>query len=506
MLTWQDVQQGIFAGESGGDYNALFGFQNKPDGLFSDIKVTDMTLDQVLKFADPRGEYASYVSYNNDGEISTPMGAYQIVGSTLRDAKEALGLSGDTKFTKETQDKIAKWILKTQGTDAWVGYKGPKVKGQNEMQQPRNQPMNVFSMFKNQISNRQRPQAGGIMGFLQNPETIRTFGTMSGTDFGARLAGLADKRIAKDEALQKRNTTIRYLVGQEGGRPYAEAILAGADARKTLEDFFTATGKTGADNIQSSVQLPNYAGFLVTTKSGQVYVTTRDNRRLTDQKEIDDYILAAQKGEIEFVGDKSQSRSAGTQAGRYEFVTKIESAKGFAAKKVAWVDGVYKQAANIDNTVRLYKQALDQLDKGASSGRIAEIIPTTSAVTALLETIGGELGLDVIGSVTFGALSKSEMDLAMDLGMPRTDLSPPELREWLLERIDAKEKASVALKDTAAYLSQEDVTVNDYYTKYLRIDPTKNIETPNDTQNNTTKKPVNPENPLDLDFGDESVE
>ena len=123
MIRWQDVQQGIFQGESGGDYDALFGFQNRPDGLFSDIKLTDMTLDQVLKFADPRGEYASYVKENNKGTISTPMGAYQIVGRTLRDAKNALGLSGDTKFTKETQDKIAKYILKTQGTDAWKGYK-----------------------------------------------------------------------------------------------------------------------------------------------------------------------------------------------------------------------------------------------------------------------------------------------------------------------------------------------------------------------------------------------
>ena len=132
MITWQDVQKGIFSGESGGDYDALFGYQNRPEGLFSDIKLTDMTIDEALSFANPRGEYASYVSYNNDGEISTPMGAYQIVGKTLRDAKEALNLSGDTKFTKETQDKIAKWILKTQGTDAWVGYKGTRVPPQTE--------------------------------------------------------------------------------------------------------------------------------------------------------------------------------------------------------------------------------------------------------------------------------------------------------------------------------------------------------------------------------------
>ena len=210
-------------------------------------------------------------------------------------------------------------------------------------------------------------------------------------------------------------------------------------------------------------------------------------------KEINDYIEKAKLGKVEFQGDKSEAESKGTQAGKYAFATKIRSAEGFADKKVAWVDGVYKQSANIDNTVRLYKQALDQLDKGASTGRIAAIMPTTSAVTALLETIGGELGLDVIGSVTFGALSEGELNLAMDLGMPKDDLSPSELRQWLLERIDAKEKASIALKDTAAYLSQEGVTINDYYTKYLQIDPTK----PNTgTQNNTSTQTGNTDNPL----------
>jgi len=505
MATWEEIQQGIFAGESGGDYNALFNFQNREDGRFSDVKLTDMTINEALAFADPQGDYARYVASLNEGQISTPMGAYQIVGRTLRDAKNALNLDGDVKMTPSVQDKIAKWILKTQGTKAWAGYKGEEVRaGDTSMAQPNK--LNAIQM--QQMS--QQPR--GLMGMLQqtgnklrnldlgDANTRAVIGSFSRSPVGEKLRQLNIGMAARDEKLKKVNTTLAYLDREEGGKPYADAIRAGADAQATLKDFLTATGKTGTDNVQSSVTLPNYAGFLVTTKSGEVYVTTRDNRRLTDPKEIDEYILAAQNNEVKFVGDKSKSRSAGTQQGRYEFMTKIESAKGFAAKKVEWVNGVYKQSANIDNTVRLYKQALEQLDKGASTGRIAQIIPTTSAVTALLDTIGGELGLDVIGSVTFGALSEGELNLAMDLGMPKDDLSPPELREWLLERIDAKEKASIALKDTAAYLSQENVTINDYYTKYLGINPTAD----NKTQNNKTTQPVTSDNPLKLNFGDES--
>ncbi len=493
MIRWQDVQQGIFAGESGGDYNALFGFSNRPKGLFSDVKLTDMTLDEALEFSDPEGSYANFVALQNDGEVSTPMGAYQIVGRTLRDAKEDLGLDGDTKFTKETQDKIAKWILKTQGTDAWVGYKGPKVKGQNEMQQ---QPMNVFSMFKNQISNRQRPQVGGIMGYLQNPEVIRTLGTMSRTGIGQRLAGLADKRISKNEALEKRNTTVRYLIGQEGGRPYAEAILAGADARKTLEDFFKATGKTGgATNVRNQIELPNYAGSIVTLMDGTTYIETPFGERITDKAEAEKYIEAAKTGQIEYDRKRNLGKAEGTAEGKLTFAQRLKEAETFGAKKIEWIDEARNKETNINSTINLYKQALALLDQGASTGRVAKLLPTTSAQTALLETVKGQLGLDVIGSVTFGALSESELNLAMDLGLPSDKLSPDELRTWLTDRIDAKSKAAKALQDTAAYLSLPNTTVNSYYTDYLNITAPKSAAG-GDTNQNT----VNPDNPLNLNF------
>ena len=90
MATWEEIQQGIFAGESGGDYDALYNFQNRKDGIFNDIEVSEMTINQLLDFSEPDGAYGTYVGLNNKGTVSTPMGAYQIVGSTLNEAKKAL--------------------------------------------------------------------------------------------------------------------------------------------------------------------------------------------------------------------------------------------------------------------------------------------------------------------------------------------------------------------------------------------------------------------------------
>ena len=124
MATWEQIRNGIFAGESGGDYNALFGFSNRDGGKFSNVRLTDMTLDQALNFASPSGEYGQHVK-GQIGRVATPMGAYQVVGTTLKAAKDALGLTGNERMTPELQDRIGQWIYAAQGTGAWEGYKGP---------------------------------------------------------------------------------------------------------------------------------------------------------------------------------------------------------------------------------------------------------------------------------------------------------------------------------------------------------------------------------------------
>jgi hypothetical protein len=135
MVTFAQAQPSIFAGESGGDYNALYGYQNRPGGRFADTRLTDMTIYDVLGFTDPSGAYADYVR-GEVGRTATPVGAYQVVGSTLRDAVDALDLDPSTRFTPEVQDRIGEWIFSTQGTGAWEGYRGPQAGGQGMQMQP----------------------------------------------------------------------------------------------------------------------------------------------------------------------------------------------------------------------------------------------------------------------------------------------------------------------------------------------------------------------------------
>ena len=123
---WASIRNGIFAGESGGDYDALFGFSNRDGGRYNNVRLTDMTVDDALNFAEPSGDYGQWVK-GQVGRVATPMGAYQVVGTTLRAAKKALGLTGNERMTRETQDAIGQWILAEQGTGAWEGYRGPQA-------------------------------------------------------------------------------------------------------------------------------------------------------------------------------------------------------------------------------------------------------------------------------------------------------------------------------------------------------------------------------------------
>jgi Chaperone of endosialidase len=120
---WDLYAPAIKARESGGDYDALYAFSNREGGPFAGVKVTDMTVDDAINFSAPDSAYANW-SREKLGYMATPMGAYQIVGSTLRGIKEGMGLTGTERMTPELQEQMAKWLYDNYGTDPWRASEG----------------------------------------------------------------------------------------------------------------------------------------------------------------------------------------------------------------------------------------------------------------------------------------------------------------------------------------------------------------------------------------------
>jgi len=120
----------------------------------------------------------------------------------------------------------------------------------------------------------------------------------------------------------------------------------------------------------------------------------------------------------------------------------------------AWQDYGKLQASvgNIDD-------AIAAIDRGASAGLVYNMLPNVTEASASLKNALDRMGLDVIGSVTFGALSEGEMHLAMDTAAPR-GLQPAELRVWLERKRGAQVKAAEMLADAAQYLTKPGNTIN----------------------------------------------
>jgi len=69
-----------------------------------------------------------------------------------------------------------------------------------------------------------------------------------------------------------------------------------------------------------------------------------------------------------------------------------------------------------------------------------------------LRSIAQQLGITVINSATFGALSEKELQLALDTNM-NLSLDPDELRLQIIEKIEATQKLYLEMRKKAAEMA-----------------------------------------------------
>ncbi len=91
-----------------GGYDRLLGGTEDRFG----IKPTEMTVQEVLDFQSNRGE-GSYADYAEGavGRISTPVGKYQVVGTTLQSLVDQGIIDANAKFDAATQEKIGTHLI-----------------------------------------------------------------------------------------------------------------------------------------------------------------------------------------------------------------------------------------------------------------------------------------------------------------------------------------------------------------------------------------------------------
>ena len=234
----------------------------------------------------------------------------------------------------------------------------------------------------------------------------------------------------------------------EASKPQTAASFA--KALKT-----TSFGQPGSF-VQSVLKYRNGVS-IQTLKDGTTRVLDKNQNEITDPVEIEQAIdKGIQSGVLE------KADMAGVS----------ESRKAAVALSTKNFEDINKINVNIAN----YEAGIKAIDEGAQSGYFQQFLPSLRTATIELDNIIGRLALDVVGSVTFGALSQGELNLARDVGAPAS-LEEDYLRQWFQDRINAKKKLVDYLTQQAMFLSDGTKTIGDWKKKLQEdgFSPSANI-------------------------------
>ena len=122
-----------------------------------------------------------------------------------------------------------------------------------------------------------------------------------------------------------------------------------------------------------------------------------------------------------------QGRARGKGQGELPTAQQIVQAEKEGAAKVKFIEELNAKRGNIESTISNYQLARMRWAKVLRQVALLVCCLISQATAQMIETARQRLGLDVIGSITFGALSEGELKLALDTGLPSANLSNEEL-------------------------------------------------------------------------------
>ena len=250
---------------------------------------------------------------------------------------------------------------------------------------------------------------------------------------GARFTSV-DKPSATSSTYKEQKF---YKLGQDSAviKNETDAALFAADGWVTVPPtgWKPPPDSVNAAEVKSSKILDS--GVVVSILSDNT-VTVRNGlgELLPEGQSRADAIKAAEERGIEIQGDRSQQRGLGDQASKIVFDS-------------------YDQMSKIRQNIDTLGDAKRALESGAQTGFFAQFLPDISRSATELASVRNRLGLEVVSSVTFGALSEAELNMALDTGLPE-NMDEDYLKGWVQERIDAKKKLLANLQEVTSFLAR----------------------------------------------------
>ena len=387
---------------------------------------------------------------------------------------------------QETQNYVRKILGSNEGqavSDATMAALGKQpmqgrasTQGAGSMMQEEQQPRGLLGTLG--IQKMQEGAAGETGQRFYERDTFKDFmGNMAVAANTLRMnpddnvaAQVQSGRDRRDSA-KIQNKTVEYLRanGQEDLAAMVESgRVSGSEVMSAL--ISKKIGGTGADGVQSSAALPDQSGVVMTMRDGSIVVKTIGGETLTGQAALD-FARTANENYAGYQSDVYSARTRGTNTAEAETGGAAAAAGEAGTELVKRGFEAYDKAAAASKSLTSIDDAIAAIDNNAESGLVYKFIPDVTEASASLNNAMNRMGLDIISSVTFGALSQGEMELAMNVAVPR-DLAPPELRSWLIKKRDAQAKARDALMRAANYFTVPGNTLQGWQEQQAAAAPT----------------------------------
>jgi len=288
-----------------------------------------------------------------------------------------------------------------------------------------------------------------------------------GAKAGQQAMDIANQLYPEVEEADPWEAAFRFFaeMGKAASVPGSTALGAAVSSMAVPLDYLTAKKdeKTKTDRARTKTALSlgsslnDDAGTVYKVQSskildGNVTITVfSDGRRevrgpngdIVTGETAFKVIKEAEDRGIEIQGERAGGRRAATVA---------------VNTSLTAFDQVAKSRSNIANLTEAKRLIVEE---GANTGFIVNNLPNWKDSSIALNTVKNELGLDVVGSVTFGALSQGELTLALNTALP-TNLSEDALVDWIDRKISAQGKLQDYLYAQAIYLADGDKTIGDW--------------------------------------------
>ena len=286
---------------------------------------------------------------------------------------------------------------------------------------------------------------------------------------------------SQQRGIERQRDAIALKSGKEAAATKANATYAALESAGispevlALAKINPALGKTiTTDFIKAKMgsgYMSKFSGVQTDPVSGQQFVIRSDpNTNKSERINIEGAIAQTPQGKITM-----------------ESVARLKEADIAKATDVG--QKAFGRAGAIDESLTKLESAREAVNNGASSGFLAKFVPSFNAATTQLRAAANQLGIDIINSATFGALSEKELQLALSTGLDLS-LQGEELKNHIADKINAQTKLRNELVKQAKVLTKGDITYSAYIQQYgssgAREVPVQNYQTPQNAGSGAT--------------------